>query len=411
MTTEPHAADGGGGRSGRSGRLAVRPEPRCPLNIRTAVVDDLPFVDALQKMHSHMVGFLPRAQIEKYIKADHVLIAEESPHRRERRERGEDHEDLKSGSGPDIDRDPVSANSANSAVNVPIGYIIARDQYMKRDDIGIVYQLNVLPLRHRHLVGAMLVNAAFERAAYGCRLFCCWCAQDIAANFFWESIGFVPLAFRTGSAAKQRIHIFWQRRVREGDGDTPYWFPSQTAGGAVGGDRIVLPIPPDTHWRDAKPVLLPDLPAPEPEQPLTLPGGQPVRPRPQQPKVNARERAAMMRAQSKHLGGAPIGKKAVLRGGRIAYVPREDYVEDPDSPDLWQLPKATKPSAKRPTKKHDPKYLAAARELRDRYLEQVNCGLLRPGGAGKYEVSRSLESRAGAEAESSREIKGYLDAA
>jgi hypothetical protein len=45
----------------------------------------------------------------------------------------------------------------------------------------------------------MLVQAMFERAAYGCKLFCCWCAQDLAANYFWESIGFVPLAFRTGS--------------------------------------------------------------------------------------------------------------------------------------------------------------------------------------------------------------------
>jgi hypothetical protein len=34
--------------------------------------------------------------------------------------------------------------------------------------------------------------------------------------------------------------------------------------------------------------------------------------------------------------------------------------------------------------------LAAARELRDRYLEQFNRGLVLP--AGKYEVARMLES-------------------
>ncbi|MCI0366698.1 MAG: hypothetical protein L0219_22775 [Phycisphaerales bacterium] len=41
----------------------------------------------------------------------------------------------------------------------------------------------------------------------------------------------------------------------------------------VGEDRIVLPIPPGTHWRDAKPFLLPGLPAPQPDLPKTLPGG------------------------------------------------------------------------------------------------------------------------------------------
>jgi hypothetical protein len=66
--------------------------------------------------------------------------------------------------------------------------------------VGIIYQLNVLPMKQRHLVGAALVKAMFDRAAYGCKLFCCWCAQDIQANYFWESIGFVPIAFRTGSS-------------------------------------------------------------------------------------------------------------------------------------------------------------------------------------------------------------------
>ena len=32
-------------------------------------------------------------------------------------------------------------------------------------------------------------------------------------------MGFVPLAFRAGSAKKSRVHIFWQQRIREGDDD------------------------------------------------------------------------------------------------------------------------------------------------------------------------------------------------
>src|SRR5207302_6362647 len=139
--------------------------------------------------------------------------------------------------------------------------------------------------KQRHLIGATLIKAVFDRAAYGCRLFCCWCAQDIQANYFWESIGFVPLAFRTGSREKQRIHIFWERRIREGDCQTPYWFPSQTSAGLLREDRLVLPIPPGTHWRDAKPILLPGMQVqPAPEAPKCLPGGAPIRPRPEQPK-------------------------------------------------------------------------------------------------------------------------------
>ncbi len=42
--------------------------------------------------------------------------------------------------------------------------------------------------------------------------------------------------------------------------------------------------------------------------------------------------------------------------------------------------------------KNDPKLVEAARELRDRYLEQVNTNMLLPPSAcGKYDVSRQLE--------------------
>jgi len=55
-------------------------------------------------------------------------------------------------------------------------------------------------------------------------------------------------------------------------------------------------------------------------------------------------------------------------------------------------PKPAKPKRqKRPKQKNDPKYIAAARELRDRYLEQINAGLLLPPAAqGKYDVSRQI---------------------
>jgi hypothetical protein len=319
--------------------------------VRGAVEGDIAFIDYLQKMHGHMVGWFPTKQLEKNIADGHVLIAEDA---------------------------------AKNAV----GYCIARDQYMKRDDVGIVYQLNVMPMKHRHLVGATLVKATFDRAAYGVRLFCCWCAQDIQANWFWESVGFIPLAFRTGSRGKQRIHIFWQRRIREGDETTPYWFPSQTQNGAVREDRLVIPIPPGTHWRDAKPVLLPGLPAPQPDLPKQLPGGALVKPRPEQPpgaRITKAAVAAIARSKSKHLAGVPAGKAAIITRKGVKYVDRAD------APAEEVIAKTKR--EKKPRQKNDPKFIAAARELRDRYIEQINQGLLLPPSAnGKYDVSRQLEA-------------------
>lgn len=50
--------------------------------------------------------------------------------------------------------------------------------------------------------------------------------------------------------------------------------------------------------------------------------------------------------------------------------------------------------------------MLAARELRDRYLEQVNSGRLLPESSGKYDVGRALG--AGAEGGRVAAVKGYL---
>ena len=48
---------------------------------------------------------------------------------------------------------------------------------------------------------------------------------------------------------------------------------------------------------------------------------------------------------------------------------------------------------KKPKVKNDPRLVAAARKLKDRWLEQVNGGLYLPMANGKYEVSRGIESQ------------------
>jgi hypothetical protein len=347
----------------------IVPTPRLPVSVRVAMAADLPFIDSLQKQHAKQVGWMPTKQLEGKVRMGHVIVAEE----RHEAEEGACHPERSEGSGssPDerarsfgvpqddngaVPRDdnaavPRDDNAARPILSSPLGYCIGNDQYFKRDDVGIIYQMNVVPGRRRSLVGATLVKAMFERAAYGCKLFCCWCAQDIEANRFWESLGFVPLAYRAGSREKGRVHIFWQRRIRAGDATTPYWFPSQTTSGSIREDRLVLPIPPGTHWSEAMPVVLPR------EQPAAGGGELPGR-RPRK----------------------PIAKKPPTRprlGAVMWFAPPTPAVETPKREPRQKV-------------KNDPKLIAAARELRDRWLEQVNADPSVLLSNGKYDVTRPL---------------------
>jgi hypothetical protein len=150
------------------------------------------------------------------------------------------------------------------------------------------------------------------------------------------------------------VHIFWQRRVTGDDTTTPWWFPAKTEGGAMREDRLVFPIPPGLHWSDQMPVLQVDKPAPKRiEHSPTTPAGLPQAPTLPQPR----------RVQ---FGARP---------------PRPAPAAPPPPA------QKSKPRAKPQRAKIDPKYLAATRELRDRYLEQINLTPLLPT-QGKYDVSR-----------------------
>jgi len=163
-------------------------------------------------------------------------------------------------------------------------------------------------------------------------------------------MGFVPLAFRAGSEKKSRVHIFWQKRIRAGDASTPWWFPSQTTGGSMRADRIVLPIPPGKRWDDGMPRILPA----EPQVPKL------AAPRPKKPTAAA----------------APPAPVALAS---LRFAPAK-----PPEPAAAEKPKP----AKKPKAKNDPKLVAAAREFRDRYLEEVNAGRWLPQANAKYDVAR-----------------------
>jgi hypothetical protein len=379
------------------------PEPRVKIAIRPGTLDDIAFMDGLQKKTTKQVGWMPTKQFEGKIKLGHVLVAE-------RVDSGQSIVDSKDGS---------SLSTIDSGLSTRLGYLIGNDQYFKRDDVGIIYQINVVPEFRRSLVAASLLKAQFERSAYGCKLYCCWCAQDIEANRFWESMGFVALAFRTGGLNRgtkgsgtkglreeetsaslplvpqslnplvpsARIHIFWQKRIRQNDTTTPWWFPAKTDGGAIRGDRIVLPIPPGTHWSDAKPIVLPG--AEENDERGTM-GDEKCLPDSSFIADRSSSRSSASRREkrpptTRRLDDSPKPKRVVLSGG-MSFAPPAPVVTET----VKDAPKTPRVKTPRVKKKADPTFVAAARELRDRYLDEVNAGrhLIEPTAA-KYDIART----------------------
>jgi hypothetical protein len=363
--------------------LAV--SPRVAINVRAGTLADVAFMDSLQKATTRQVGWMPTKQFAGKIAAGHVLVAEGatlgSP------------ASVGARTGGDTGKNACATAEGETSLapTGPVGYLIGNDQYFKRDDVGIIYQMNVVPAYRRSLVAATLLKAQFERSAYGCKLYCCWCAQDIEANRFWESMGFVPLAFRSGSRTKgkggaARTHIFWQKRIRQGDESTPWWFPSKTAGGALNEDRIVLPIPPGVSWRDEMPVLLPNA-----GEELPIEDGR----SPNEEKA-ARRRGRVVTGSSsnrqsliaKRQSSPPV--RARVQFGPPGMMPIEPVAEKPAEPVAVEPSAMMLAKPRRKAKKADPAMIAAARELRDRWLDEVNAGRFLPAGNGKYAVGRAI---------------------
>ena len=320
------------------------PEPRVTIRIREATTDDLPFIDGLQRANTKAVGYFPRGQFEGYVAQKAVLIAE---------------------------------GDAG-----PLGYIISKDRYLKRDELGVVYQLNVAPEARRHLVGAALLRAAFDRSAYGCRLYCCWCAKDLPANRFWEAMGFAPLAFRAGSDRKGRVHIFWQKRITDGDETTPYWYPFQTNGGAMRADRLAFPIPPGTHWSEVEAVAVPMVDA-DGKAVMALPAAKKVR----------------RKAESKRPAAPTMETVTVCVGGKMKTIKRPVNATPFAAPTPAPAPPPPPPPVETtamaraepgPVVKVDPRFVTLNRELRDRYLERLNAEPDALPTLGKYDATRAL---------------------
>src|SRR5688572_30514209 len=110
---------------------AIIPIPQADVTVREATLADVAFIDALQKLHADRVGFMRASWIEEKIRAGQVLIAEEV-----RGQESEVSEDGGDSARLTSDLRPLTSGS-------PVGYCMGVDRYFKRDDMGIIHQLNV----------------------------------------------------------------------------------------------------------------------------------------------------------------------------------------------------------------------------------------------------------------------------
>ncbi len=321
------------------------PSPKETIDIRLGNTGDIGFIDELQKQYSKNLGFMPKLWLENKIKAEHILIAEVGC----------------------VSDAPMGGASEMHPTRV--GYIIAQDRYLKRDELGIVYQLVVSPGKQRSFIGAALLKAQFDRSQYGCRLYCCWCAQDLEANHFWEAMGFYPLAYRNGAEkkgrdGKSRVQIFWEKKIRGKDDAVNWWFPAKTEAGAMNADRLALPIPPGVHWSEVEPIEVP-LQGAVIGAEKQLEGDCPQSPR---SSASARPRSKVKIERAPLMGGLRFAQPKPVEEAKI---------------------EVKKQRVKKPKIKLDPKFIAASRELRDRYLEEVNENGFKLESVGKYELVRN----------------------
>src|SRR5689334_22907608 len=101
---------------------AIVPIARTSIAIRPATLDDVPFMDGLQKQYNKQLGHFKTEWFEGYIKTGGVLVAVGAGSRAAGGE-------LASPAGD------TSVAPTEGAEHL-LGYCISRDRYQKRDELG-----------------------------------------------------------------------------------------------------------------------------------------------------------------------------------------------------------------------------------------------------------------------------------
>lgn len=175
-------------RSRRDGPLFV-PQPA---QIRVATVNDLKFVDHLQRKFANAVGFLPKVAIENLTQQGHVRIAMEN--------------------------------------DEGAGYILSRPRLGWQPKMRSITQACVaMDAQRRHHGIALLHQIEIESIAAGLLAIQACCAVGLESNDFWKAAGFVPVVHMTPQNVRGREIICWRKPLV---GRLPSWFamPPRLAG-------------------------------------------------------------------------------------------------------------------------------------------------------------------------------------
>jgi hypothetical protein len=143
-----------------------------------------------------------------------------------------------------------------------------------------------------------------------------------------------------------------------------------------------LPIPPGTHWKDAKPLVLPSRHEGTPPEKA-------LRHEAETEKKALPEASPSLRKRKRKEAPAPVPGAAKPEATRLSGF--RFAAPAPEAAPAAEAATKAKPKREpRQKRKNDPKLVAAARELRDRWLEQVNLdgGERLLPSRGKYDVTR-----------------------
>jgi N-acetylglutamate synthase-like GNAT family acetyltransferase len=149
--------------------------PPTPI-VRTASIEDLKFVIALQKKFSNQLGFVPRQGLEWYLQAGRVSFVFEN--------------------------------------DCPAGYILGRDSFRWCIAMRPITQAAIAFDAQRRRHGLALV-AAEETAAReaGQVALQAMCRSDLEANDFWIAAGFEEIGRYNPKTARRKTMICWRKRL------------------------------------------------------------------------------------------------------------------------------------------------------------------------------------------------------
>lgn len=177
--------------------------------IRVATLNDLRFVRDLQARNSNLVGFLPSLALLRYVTAGHVLLAA-------------------------LDRQPVA-------------YLLGRPALAWQPLLRSITQICVAETCRRSGIARLLIartiTDAIGQSQAGIQA---CCRQDLEANAFWASEGFVKICYMAPQNARNCDVICWRKPLIK---KLPLWFaaPPKRAG-----HRASKPIIRDRQRRHPK---------------------------------------------------------------------------------------------------------------------------------------------------------------